>query len=188
METMKLDELIRNEKKRERMVEAMITGKIFIYPTDTIYGIGCNAMDSGVVERIREIKGSGQPFSVIAPSKGWIKERLFVKNADSLKKIPGPYTLVFRKRNPDFLSHVSGSYSLGVRIPKHTISELVCEAGIPFVTTSVNISGQKPVTKPEEIPDGIKKGTDFLIDAGVLDNPPSKVIDFTSEEPRALRE
>ncbi len=184
METVKLNDLIRDRKKRKVIVEAMVTGKIFIYPTDTIYGIGCNAMDSDVVDRIRKVKGSDHPFSIIAPSKGWVKERLYVSHPDFLKRLPGPYTLIFRKRNPDFLSVASGSDSLGIRIPKHVFSELVNEAAIPFVTTSLNISGQKPVTNPSDIPGEMKNAADFLIDAGVLNNPPSKVIDLTSDEPK----
>ncbi len=166
----------------------MVSGKIFVYPTDTIYGIGCNAMDSGVVRRIREIKGSSRPFSVIAPSKGWIRQSLLVTHGDFLGKLPGPYTLIFRKRNPDFLSAASESDSLGVRIPRHTFSELVTEAGIPFITTSANLSGQDVARSPTEVPGQIRKTADFLIDAGVLDNPPSRVIDLTSGEPRVLRE
>jgi len=128
MEIVKLDEIVRDGKTRKKIVDAMIMGKIFIYPTDTIYGIGCNAMDSDVVERIRNLKRSTNPFSVIAPSKGWVKERLFVNHPEFLVRLPGPYTLVFKKRNPDFLSHVSDSDSLGIRIPKHPFSELVYEA------------------------------------------------------------
>ncbi len=188
MKVVKLGDIIRNDKTRKRIVEAMITGKIFIYPTDTIYGIGCNAMDSDVVKRIRELKKSYQPFSIIAPSKGWVKEKLFVKHPEFLKRLPGPYTFVFKKRNPDFLSSVSDLDSLGIRIPKHVFSELVYEAGVPFVTTSVNLSGGKLVTKPEELPDEMKNATDFLVDVGVLNNPPSKVIDLTSEEPKVIRE
>lgn len=187
MEVVKLNDIIGNEKKRKNIVEAMITGKIFIYPTDTIYGIGCNAMDSDVVKRIRELKGSSQPFSVIAPSKGWVKQYLFSKE-NFLKRLPGPYTLVFKKKNPDFLSNVSESDSLGVRIPKHVFSELVHEAGIPFVTTSVNTSGQEPITKLEELSDEIKNAVDLIVEAGVLKNPPSQVIDLTSKEPKVLRE
>jgi L-threonylcarbamoyladenylate synthase len=187
METVKLDDVVRNSRARKKVVEAMITGKIFIYPTDTIYGIGCNAMDSDVVRRIRELKGSSHPFSVIVPSKGWIKQWLFAKN-DFLKKLPGPYTLILRKKNPDFLNEVSSLDSLGIRIPRHVFSELVCEAGIPFITTSVNILGQKPVVRTEEIPEPMRKAADFIIDGGVLNNRPSKVIDLTSGKPMILRE
>ncbi len=188
METVKLDELIRDEKKRKTIVEAMVTGKILIYPTDTIYGIGCNAMDSDVVDRIRKVKGSEHPFSIIAPSKGWIKQMLYVNHPDFLKRLPGHYTLVFKKRNPDFLSSVSGSESLGIRIPKHIVSEMVNEAAVPFVTTSANISGQEVIKSPGDLPNQIREIADFLIDAGELKNPPSKVIDLTSDEPKVLRE
>lgn len=187
METVKLDEIVRSSRTRKRVVEAMITGKIIIYPTDTIYGIGCNAMDSDVVKRIRELKESSHPFSVIVPSKGWIKQWMFAKN-DFLKKLPGPYTLVLRKKNPDFLSEASSLDSLGVRIPRHAFSELVCEAGIPFITTSVNALGQKPVIRIEEVPEMMRKAADFIIDGGVLNNRPSKVIDLTSGKPVILRD
>lgn len=188
MEIIRIDDIVRNQKLRKRVLEGMITGKIFVYPTDTIYGIGCNAMDSDVVQRIREIKGTQHPFSVIVPSKGWIKSNLLVRHPEFLKKLPGPYTLIFKKKNPDFLSSVSGTDSLGVRIPKHTFTELVAEACIPFVTTSANLSGQMPVTRPDDIPDELKKVADFAVDAGILKNPPSRVIDLTSDEPRILRE
>lgn len=187
METVKIDDLIRNEKKRRQIVEAMVMGKIFIYPTDTIYGIGCNAMDSEVVRRIRDIKNSSQPFSVIVPSKGWVKQYL-VPKGKFLNRLPGPYTLIYKKRNPDFLNTVSESDSLGVRIPMHIFSELVCEAGVPFVTTSVNLSGQQHVMNVDEIPESIKPLVDFIIDAGQLNNQPSKVIDLTSNEPKVIRD
>lgn len=187
MEYVKLDDIVRDEKLRKRMINEMVTGKIFVYPTDTIYGIGCNAMDSDVVQKIREIKGSQHPFSVIAPSKGWVKDSLVVNSPEFLKKIPGPYTLIFKKRNPDFLSGASGTDSLGIRIPKHVFTKLVAEACVPFITTSVNPSGQAPVTNPNEIPDGIKDRIDFVIDAGVINNPPSMVVDLTSDEPKTLR-
>jgi L-threonylcarbamoyladenylate synthase len=188
METVKLDDLIRNRKKRKIIIDAMVTGKIFIYPTDTIYGIGCNAMDSDVVMKIRELKGSTHPFSVIVPSKGWIKQWLVVSHSEFLKKLPGPYTLIFKKRNPDFLSTASESDSLGVRIPKHIFSELVNEAAVPFVTTSANLSGHDVIKKSADVPDQMKNIVDFMVDAGELKNPASKVVDLTSDDPRVIRE
>lgn len=187
MEIVKIDDLVRNERKRRHIVESMVMGKIFIYPTDTIYGIGCNAMDSDVVKRVRAIKSSSQPFSVIVPSKGWIKQYMVTKGK-FLNRLPGPYTLVYKKRNPDFLNIVSDSDSLGIRIPKHFFSELVCEAGIPFVTTSVNVSGQQHVTNVDEIPETIKNSVDFIVDAGQLNDNPSRIIDLTSDQPKILRQ
>jgi L-threonylcarbamoyladenylate synthase len=188
METIKLDDIVRNDKLRKKMIEEITTGKIFIYPTDTIYGIGCNAMDSDVVQRIREIKKTQHAFSVIVPSKGWIKDKLIVNHPEYLKKLPGPFTLIFKKKNPEFLSSVSGTDSLGIRIPKHTFTEIVLEACVPFVTTSANLSGQPVVTKTNDILGEIKNEIDYIVDAGVLNNPPSKVIDLTSNEPKVIRE
>ena len=85
--------------EKQEIIDSITEGKIFIYPTDTIYGIGCNAQDAEAVSEIRSIKSRAQnPFSVIAPSVEWIKENCVVeKEAEAwLKKLPGPYTLIFK--------------------------------------------------------------------------------------------
>ena len=188
MEILELNDIERSADLRKRIVEAIETGKIFVYPTDTIYGIGCNAMDSDVVQKIRDLKGTQHPFSVIVPSKGWITENLEVKHPGFLRRLPGPYTLIFLKKNPNYLSSVSSSESLGIRIPNHFFTKLVTEACVPFVTTSVNRAGKPSAAKIEIIPDEIMDSVDIVVDAGTLNNPPSKVIDLTSDEPKVLRE
>ena len=79
-------------------------GAIFIYPTDTIYGIGCSALDKKAVKKIREIKGIAdeKPLSIIVPSKLWIEEncRLDFQAQQWIDKLPGPYTLILPLKNP----------------------------------------------------------------------------------------
>ena len=189
-------------------------GKIFIYPTDTIYGLGCNALDVCAVERIKKIKGrdKDKPMSVIAPSLEWINENCVVpclassqfdfrdiikpahlpkiakiklnnshpnnkfSNSYLKKYLPGPYTLILKKKNQNFLKHVASGDSLGVRIPNCDFTFKIQESGVPFITTSVNLSGEKPANNIGEISKEILNNVDFVIDEGELSGKPSILV------------
>jgi L-threonylcarbamoyladenylate synthase len=160
-----------NELKKQ-----ILEGRIFIYPTDTIYGLGCNALDEKAVQKIREIKNRDmKPISFIAPNLDWIKENLIV-NLDLEKYLPGPYTLVLKKKDKNFLNWVSSGESLGVRIPANKFCDEVRSTGIPFITTSVNLAGEKPANKIAEISTEIIKKVDIVIDEGELSGKPSTLI------------
>jgi len=185
MKTVRLEDVLASKDVRNEMIEAMRTGSVFVYPTDTIYGLGCNALIADSVKKIRKIKKTDHPFSVIAPSTKWILENLDVESKKSLDVLPGPYTLIFRKREPFFLRDVSSLPTLGVRIPGHPMTKLLMDLGIPFVTTSANLSGKPPIRKASEAKKF--KGVDFIIDGGTLANPPSMVIDMSGEEEKVIR-
>ena len=92
----------RNELKiyKQDFYKRIKSGKIFIYPTDTIYGLGCDATNAEAVKKIREIKErTKSPFSVIAPSKKWIKENCEITKKRALWKLPGKYTIIFKLKN-----------------------------------------------------------------------------------------
>jgi len=164
---MKTSELQKNIKQ----------GKIFIYPTDTVYGLGCDAENVEAVARIKEIKkrDKDKPLSVIAPSVEWINENLIV-DVDLDKYLPGPYTVVLKKKDPGFLGWVSGGGSLGVRIPDNNLTKNIQKSKTPFITTSVNLSGQPNIKSIDEIPKEIRDKVDVVIDGGVLDGNPSTLI------------
>ncbi len=167
---------IMNPKK---IIQNIKQGKIFIYPTDTIYGIGCDATNIPAVGKIREIKlrDKNKPFSIIAPSIKWIRQNLIIpENLDIKKYLPGPYTMILKKINPLFLNHVSSSDSLGVRIPNSDFCDIIRSSNLPFITTSVNLSGEPFATQISEIPDKIKKQVDVIIDKGILTGKPSTLI------------
>jgi L-threonylcarbamoyladenylate synthase len=154
----------------------ILAGKIFIYPTDTIYGIGCNALDKDSVKKIREIKKRDKkPFSVIAPSFKWIENNCIV-DLELEKYLPGPYTLILKKKGKNFLSHVSETETIGIRIPDNEFTREIQKSGIPFVTTSVNLSGEKPANKIEEISKDILEKADFIFNSGELSGKPSALI------------
>jgi len=154
----------------------ILAGKIFIYPTDTVYGLGCNALDKASVTKLKEIKkrDKEKPVSVIAPSINWIQENCIV-DCELKKYLPGQYTLILKKKQESFLSWISGE-TLGVRIPNHEFTRKLQKTGIPFVTTSVNISGEKPANKVEDIPKEILEEVDYVIDYGELSGKPSTLV------------
>jgi len=168
-----------NEINKSKLVQEILAGAVFIYPTDTIYGIGCVATNSAAVKRIRELKQRDtKPFSVIVPSIDWIRENCEIsEHAKSwLQKLPGPYTLIFPLKNPAAVSHETnmGMKTLGIRIPDHWISSLVESIGKPIVTTSVNIVGKPPCTTKTEFE---QFNVDFIIYEGDKAGKPSTIVD-----------
>lgn len=174
--------MILTKEDSGRIKGLMLEGLVFIYPTDTIYGLGCDATSEKSVKRIRDMKKrEKKPFSVIAPSKKWILENCFAEKED-LVKLPGPYTLVLKLRRKCVASGVNpGLETLGVRIPDHWFSKTVGEAGIPVVTTSVNVSSQKFMTSIDNIDVKIRKLVDFIVYEGPLRGSPSEIINLTAK-------
>ena len=170
---------------KEVILEVMKNGAIFIHPTDTIYGIGCNAKEEEFVDEIREIKGRpSTPFSVIAPSKEWIKKNCVVneKAEKWLEKLPGPYTLILRSKDSVAKNVAPGLDTLGIRIPDHWFSKIVEELGLPVVTTSANKAGGDFMTSLENLDGEIKPKVEFIIYEDEKHGRPSKIVDLTGEE------
>ncbi|MFH1607812.1 MAG: L-threonylcarbamoyladenylate synthase [archaeon] len=150
---------------------------IFIYPTDTIYGLGCNAENKQLVEKIREIKKrDNNPFSIIVPSINYILKNFETTEKEIKKFLPGPYTLILKKKDKNSLTHLSDTDYIGIRIPSHPLTKFLQQTGKPIVTTSVNISGQKHASKIKEIDSAILNKVDLIIDGGTLHGKPSTLI------------
>jgi tRNA threonylcarbamoyl adenosine modification protein (Sua5/YciO/YrdC/YwlC family) len=187
MKIIHMKDIIKDERLRREIIVGTVEGKVFLYPTDTLYGLGCDASNPDAVKRVRNIKTTGHPFSVIAPSKGWILKNCAVSKPRYLDMLPGPYTLIFRMKGKP-VSEMVSKRTLGVRIPDHPYTKIIQEAGVPFVTTSANMSGEVPVWSTQGIPNGIERNVDIAVHDDILNNPPSKVIDLTGRKPRTLRE
>ena len=159
-------------------VEDIKNGAVFIYPTDTIYGLGCDAGNIESVRLVKRIKyrDIDKPMSVIAPSKEWIKEHCVVEDELIDKYLPGPYTLILKKKNINFLTEVSSNDSLGIRIPDCEFTKLVEQAGAPFITTSVNLVGEPFAIKISDIDAEILDSVEIVIGVGKLDGRPSTLI------------
>ena len=176
------------EIKPIEIIKRINLGEVFIYPTDTIYGLGCDATNEGSVKSIRVIKQRfDKPFSVIAPNKLWIL-RNFEANKSYIDKLPGPFTYILKPRRNDLVApSVANGDTIGIRIPNHAIIPIIQKARRPFVTTSVNLAGEAPYTDIKKIPRAIIDSVDIVIDAGKLTNKPSTVLDLTDNLPRILR-
>ncbi len=163
----------------ENHIDQIKQGKIFIYPTDTIYGLGCDATNEESVEKIKKIKerDRDKPLSIIAPSFEWINQNCHVDvDADLHKYLPGPYTIILKKKDPDFLKHISSTDTIGIRIPDCDFTKQIQEAGVPFISTSVNLSGQPFAKSVNEISQEIKSNVDVIVDEGELNGKPSTLI------------
>ncbi|MAG60596.1 threonylcarbamoyl-AMP synthase [archaeon] len=175
-------------RKRE-LARKILEGAIFIYPTDTIYGIGCNALNTAAIQKIRKIKQRPtSPFSVWAPNKEWIQETCNTSDElaiEYLEKLPGPYTLILQLKENHKLPKVifPGKKSLGVRIPDHYLSSFFQELDVPIITTSVNKAGERFMTSLETLNQEIQTQVHFIIYDGEIMNKPSKIINcLTTEE------
>jgi L-threonylcarbamoyladenylate synthase len=160
------------------LIKKIKDGSLFIYPTDTIYGLGCNALNKKSVEKIKNIKlrDKNKPLSIIAPSKSWILKTTMTKRALLDRYLPGKFTLILKKRNPNLLKWVSNSETIGIRIPKDPFSKLIEKANVPFITTSVNLSGEKPAIKSEDINKDLLKKIDIIVLGKKLSGKPSTII------------
>jgi tRNA threonylcarbamoyl adenosine modification protein (Sua5/YciO/YrdC/YwlC family) len=191
MEILRLGDVLKKADVRRKVLAGIKAGRIFVYPTDTIYGIGCNAEDAGAIDKIRNAKGRDETkvFSVIAPGKDWIRTHADVSKANMdliCKLLPGPYTMILDANSKSPKPVVSAEKSLGVRIPRHPFTGIVEEAGVPFVSTSVNLRGEPPVTKISGIPNGMKGSVDIAIDAGTIEGNPSRIFDMRADDVKVM--
>ncbi len=159
-------------------------GAVFIHPTDTIYGLGCNALDNKAIEKLRRLKDrSSSPFSVWVPSLTWIKEHCQL-NAEAqqwFKQLPGPYTIITTQKDKNAVAPKvnPNTHALGIRYPDHWFGAIVEELQIPLVTTSANKAGQPFMTSIEDLDPDIEKCVEFIIYEGEKKAQPSKIIDTT---------
>jgi L-threonylcarbamoyladenylate synthase len=174
--------------RKKEISKKILAGAIFIYPTDTIYGIGCNATNEEAVAKVRSVKERADaPFSVWAPSIEWIKENCQVsleQKEKYLSLLPGPYTLILKtKPGCNIAKNVHpGNGSLGVRMPEHKLGKFFEELGVPIVTTSVNKSGKTFMTSSENIDPEIENKVEFMIYEGENKGRPSKIINLVKDE------
>jgi len=178
-----------------KAVDVLRAGGVIIYPTDTVYGMGCSADNKNAIERIHLIKRQREdkPFSFVCSDLKHISEYAHVSNqAFKIMKhlIPGPYTFVLpaaRMRSlPRIL--VSKRKTVGIRVPDSpTTLALVKELGHPILSTSVTLQNGDLLNDPDRIAENFNNLVELIIDGGNLTSDPSSVIDLTGDEPRVIR-
>jgi tRNA threonylcarbamoyl adenosine modification protein (Sua5/YciO/YrdC/YwlC family) len=177
-----------------RVVECLKQGGVIAYPTDTIYGLGCDIFNRKGVKRIYQIKQRDQkkPFSFICADLSDVANYAQVSNfAFKIMKryLPGPYTFVLEATRvvPDLLT--TRQKTVGIRIPSNPIAlAIVRELGHPLVTTSANVSGEEPLSDPSLLEESIGRMIDVVVDGGIIMGDPSTVISLIDDRIEVLRQ
>lgn len=187
-----------NPKQVQTIVECLNDGGIIIYPTDTVYGMGCNIFKQKSVERIAQIKGipvEKSNFSFICSDLKHISD--FTKPIDNTiyklmrKALPGPFTFILNANNNVPKLFQSKKKTVGIRIPDNNIIlEIVRELGNPILTTSIYDEDDiiEYTTDPELIYEKYQNIVDIFIDGGYGGNEASTVIDCTSDSFNIIRQ
>ncbi|MFQ3576153.1 MAG: L-threonylcarbamoyladenylate synthase [Cytophagales bacterium] len=179
-------------------VKVFRSGGVVIYPTDTVYGIGCDFSNPKAVERIYKIKGEKINKAQLAfICKDLAQAQQYIRNISTptfrlLKKsLPGPYTFLLEANNsvPKIMGH--SKKQVGLRIPNHPIPlAIVEELGNPIVTSSLKHDDEvlEYYSDPDEIYDRFKNEVDLVIDGGILGKLPSTVISCLNDDFEVIRE
>lgn len=184
-----------NQEIIKGVIDMLKDGKLIVYPTDTIYGIGCDILNKKSVQTIQTIKNrkKQKPLSIICSDLKDISRWAVVTNKQYkiLKKyLPGPYTFILKASSdaPKILQDPKRK-TIGIRIPNNkTCLELVSGLGNPIVTTSVNLAGEVNYINPDDIKKDWYGKVDLILDAGELNNEPSTIISLVDDNIEILRQ
>ena len=181
-----------------KVVDILREGGVIIYPTDTVYGLGCDIYNSRAVEKVARIKGvkmKAADFSFICHDFSHLSEytkpiagsyfKLLRKN------LPGPFTFILQASNNVPKLFKNKKKTVGIRIPENNIIlEIVRQLGRPILTTSIHDDDEviEYTTDPELIHEKFKLLVDVIIDGGYGNNIPSTVVDCTDSEPLIVRQ
>jgi L-threonylcarbamoyladenylate synthase len=163
-------------------VDAVEHGEAVVYPTETVYGLGADALDAESVERVFELKGRSydKPLSLgVADVDAALQYTYPTPTEEAFMRefLPGPVTVVVERREmvPDVL--VSGKSRVGIRIPDHEIAlDLLRETG-PLTATSANVSGSPSITRLSDLDERIREGVGAVVDGGETPGTESTVVD-----------
>jgi L-threonylcarbamoyladenylate synthase len=194
--TLSIDSNAPDDKTLVLAAEVIQAGGLIVYPTETIYGIGSNALHSRGLLRIQALKrrAEARPILVIVPSIDAVDPLVsgIPPAARKLMKAfwPGPLTLVFRASSAVPEELTQGQGTIGIRVPSSKLCLRLLEmCECPITSTSANLSGETPLASIEEMKKVLTPGIDLYLDAGVLPaSKPSTVVDITGEHPRILRD
>jgi len=188
-----------NSKEIQKVVRILKNDGVIIYPTDTIYGIGCDIYSSKAVERIAKIKNldpDKAQFSLVCHDLSHISD--YTKQLENLifkvmkRNLPGPFTFILEANsNVPKMFKLNKKKTVGIRIPNNSIAlEIVKELGHPIFTTSVIDDDEiiEYTTDPELIYERYKEKIDIMIDGGYGKNIASTIIDCTGGEINIVRQ
>ena len=174
--------------------EVLEAGGLIVYPTDSVYGLGCDLFNKNAVEKIYQRKGNDKRklLSFICPDLKEISEYAYVPDfAYKIMRrlLPGPYTFILNatKRVPRIL--LEKRKTVGIRVPDCVVCQaLLAEFGRPIISTSARLGDQPFLGDPDEIAETFEHIAEIFLDSGPGGLEQSTVIDFTGDEPVVVRE
>ncbi len=185
------------EKLIDEAVQILRNGGLIIYPSDTVYALGCDINNIKAMEKLAQLKKTKlekAQFSIICNDLSHLSD--FTKPIDTpvfriLKNhIPGPFTFIL-EANKNLPLAYKGHKTVGIRVPDHPIPQLIVEKlGYPIASTSIKDEDEiiEYTTDPELIAEKYDGLVDLVIDSGYGDNTASTIVDMTSGEPEIIRE
>ncbi len=185
----------KNPQRRliRRVVEVLEGGGVIGYPTDTIYGVGCDLFNQEAIRKIHRLKKleGKKPLSFICSDLKDISRYAYVSNyAYKMMKrmLPGPYTFVLKATKLVPKIAMTKQNTVGIRIPDNKIClALVKELGHPIISTSVYKPDEGLFNEPAEIEERFGKQLDLVIDGGVIVAEHSSIVDLTGDSPTVIR-
>jgi tRNA threonylcarbamoyl adenosine modification protein (Sua5/YciO/YrdC/YwlC family) len=180
-------------RKVQRAVEALRAGEVIAYPTDTVYGLGCDITNKKAVDRLYQMKqmDRAHPLAVICPDLGEIAKYAIVDNQVYRvirRFLPGPYCFILEatRELPRMLQ--TKRKTIGIRVPNHeVIREIVRQLGRPVISTTAQRPGHEVHVDPNEIDDDFP-GLGLVLDGGAGGVVPTTVVDLTETPPLVVRE
>jgi len=181
-----------------KVVDVLKNGGVVIYPTDTVYGMGCDITNVKAIEKIAQIKGVNikkANFSFIFHDLSHLSEYTLAINSNIFKvlkrNLPGAFTFILKANNKIPKLFKNNKKTIGIRIPDNNIiREIVKELGNPILTTSVydNDEVLEYTTDPELIYENYENSVDVVINGGYGNNIPSTIVDCSNDEIEIIRE
>lgn len=194
----KLYESNPNLRQLRRVVEVLEGGGVVIYPTDSVYAIGCDIRSNKTIEKIARFKGFDplRPnMSIIFHDMSQLAEYTIIRDNNIFKLIkrntPGPFTFIVQANTQIPKLFKNRKKTVGIRIPANqVVLELVRELGAPIITTSVHDQDEivEYTTDPELIYEKYRNFADLVIDGGYGNNEPTTIVDCTGDEPEIIRQ
>ena len=180
-----------SERILQRIVGALERDELIVYPTDSVYAIGCSLRAPRAIERLRRIKGEGE-LTAVFESIAQVAEYCRVDNAvfRTLKRnLPGPFTFVLPASSRVSDKALEKRRTIGVRIPVNAIARAIVAAlGCPMLSVSVKDDEAEYTTDPELIEERYSHAAALVVDGGIGETVPTTVVDLTADEPVILRQ
>jgi L-threonylcarbamoyladenylate synthase len=190
MEIIKINPQIPEESKIRRVIKVLKNDGVIAYPTDTLYGLGANIYSETAIKKVFKIKGRdyNKPLSICLSKIEDIEKIAYIdQKKEEIKQIlPGPFTIILKKKNHISPLLTAGGDKIGVRIPENQICRKITSQ-IPITSTSANLSGKSVPDSVDKIMNQLEDSIDLIIDGGPAQGIPSTVIDWTTHPPKILR-